>query len=86
MRFVVAVAEERNFTRAAMRCHISQPALSRRVSEVESVLGARLFERRTRSVSITKAGHLFIREARRTLEQGQRTVSLVRLLRNAGFE
>jgi DNA-binding transcriptional LysR family regulator len=77
MRFVVAVAEERNFTRAAMRCHISQPALSRRVSEVESVVGARLFERRTRSVSITKAGHLFVREARRTLEQGQRTVSLV---------
>ena len=77
MRFVVAVAEERNFTRAAMRCHISQPALSRRVSEVESVLGARLFERRTRSVVVTRAGHLFVREARRTLEQGQRTVSLV---------
>jgi DNA-binding transcriptional LysR family regulator len=77
MRFVVAVAEERNFTRAAMRCHISQPALSRRVSEVESVLGAKLFERRTRSVSITKAGHLFVREARRTLEQSQRTASLV---------
>lgn len=77
MRFVVAVAEERNFTRAAMRCHISQPALSRRVSEVESVLGAKLFERRTRSVIVTRAGHLFVREARRTLEQGQRTVSVV---------
>lgn len=77
MRFVVAVAEERNFTRAAERCHVSQPALSRQVKDVESVLGAKLFERRTRSVSITKAGHLFVREARRTLEQGHRTVSLV---------
>jgi DNA-binding transcriptional LysR family regulator len=77
MRFVVAVAEERNFTRAAMRCHISQPALSRRVSEVESVLGTKLFERKTRSVSVTKAGHLFVREARHTLEQSRRTVSLL---------
>jgi DNA-binding transcriptional LysR family regulator len=47
------------------------------VSEVESLLGATLFERRTRSVSITKAGHLFVREARRTLEQSRRTVSLL---------
>ncbi len=78
MRFVVAVAEERNFTRAAMRCNISQPALSRRVSEVESALGTKLFERRTRSVRITRAGHLFVREARRTLEQSRRAVSLVR--------
>ncbi len=78
MRFVVAVAEERNFTRAAGRCHISQPALSRKVKEVEAALGIKLFERHTRSVSITTAGRLFVREARRTLQQGQRTVSLVR--------
>src|SRR6266545_4270994 len=80
MRFVVAVAEERNFTRASERCHISQPALSRRVKEVESALGARLFERRTRGVTVTRAGQLFVREARRSIEQGHRTVSLVQAL------
>ena len=80
MRLVVAVAEERNFTRAATRCHISQPALSKRVREIEAALGTRLFERHTRSVRITQAGHLFAREARRTIEQANRTVSLVRAL------
>ncbi len=77
MRYVVAVAEERNFTRAAQRCHVTQPALSRQVAVVEATLGAKLFERRTRNVSVTKAGHLFIREARRALEQSRRAFSLV---------
>jgi DNA-binding transcriptional LysR family regulator len=80
MRLVVAVAEERNFTRAAARCHVSQPVLSRQVKEVEVALGTPLFERQTRNVNITKAGRLFVREARRTLEQGHRAVSLVRAL------
>jgi DNA-binding transcriptional LysR family regulator len=77
MWFVVVVAEERNFSRAAIRCNITQPALSRRVHEVEEALGAKLFERQTRCVRVTKAGWLFVREARRTLEQSRRTVSLV---------
>ena len=80
MRFVVAVAEERNFTRAAERCNVTQPALSRQIANVEDTLGARLFERHTRSVIVTKAGHLFVREARQTLQQGQRAVSLVQAL------
>jgi len=77
MRYVVAVAEEQNFTRADLRCHVTQPALSRQVAVVEATLGAKLFERRTRSVSVTKVGHLFIREARRALEQSRRAVALV---------
>lgn len=69
MQFVVAVAEERSFTRAANRCNVTQPALSRRVQEVEEALGIRLFERQTRRVTVTPAGKLFVREARRALEQ-----------------
>lgn len=80
MHLVVAVAEERNFTRAATRCHISQPALSKRIREIESALGTRLFERHTRSVKVTQAGHLFAREARQAIERAERTVSLVRAL------
>jgi hypothetical protein len=70
MRFIVAIAEERNFTRAAVRCHITQPALSRQVAEVEQLLGAKLFERRSRHVEITRPGGIFAREARRALEFG----------------
>jgi DNA-binding transcriptional LysR family regulator len=78
MEFVVAVAEERNFTRAATRCHVSQPALSRQVREVEEMLGTGLFERQPRRIVLTGAGRLFVREAKRGLEQSRRTVSLVR--------
>lgn len=77
MRFAVAVAEERNFTRAAARCHITQPALSRQVSELEQELGTKLFERGTRKVAVTPSGHIFVREARRALEHSARTVSFV---------
>ncbi len=77
MWFVVVVAEELNFSRAALRCNIAQSAFSRRIQKVEEVLGTKLFERQTRSVRITPAGRLFVREARRTLSQSHRTVSVV---------
>lgn len=80
MWFVVMVAEELNFSRAAIRCNITQSALSRRVQEVEETLGTKLFERGTRRVRVTPAGRLFVREARRALEQSRRTVSLVRAM------
>jgi DNA-binding transcriptional LysR family regulator len=77
MALVVAVAKEGNFSRAAVPCHISQPALSRQIGNAEEALGTKLFERRSRSAVLTPAGKLFVREARHTLEQGRRTASLV---------
>ena len=64
----VAVAEERNFTRAARRVHLVQSALSVSVRSLERELGTRLFERTTREVELTDAGQLLLPEARRTLE------------------
>ena len=64
----VAVAEERNFTRAARRLHLVQSALSVSVRSLERELGARLFERTTREVELTDAGRVLLPEARRTLE------------------
>ncbi|MGC2163598.1 MAG: LysR family transcriptional regulator [Silvibacterium sp.] len=78
MRYFLAVAEERNFTRAAKRCHVAQPSLSKQIHEIENTLGAKLFERLPREVRITEAGTVFQREAARALEYSHRAVSLVR--------
>lgn len=64
----VAVAEERNFTRAARRLHLVQSALSVSIRSLERELHAQLFERTTREVRLTDAGRLLLPEARRTLD------------------
>ena len=68
LRYVMAVAAELNFTRAARRCNVSQPPLSRAISELEDEIGVRLFDRDTHRVSLTAAGSSLIDDARRALE------------------
>jgi len=67
LRAVIALIEERNFTRAAERVHLSQSAFSALIQGVEESLGARLFERNTRNVALTPEGRLFEDSARRVL-------------------
>jgi DNA-binding transcriptional LysR family regulator len=67
LRYAIAVAEELNFTRAARRCNVSQPPLSRAIQELEEEVGARLFERDKHSVRSTPAGESFIGDVRRAL-------------------
>jgi DNA-binding transcriptional LysR family regulator len=63
----VAVAEERNFTRAAARLYLAQSGLSATIKTLEAELHAPLFERTTRRVELTAAGDALLPEARRTL-------------------
>lgn len=69
LRAFVAVAEDLNFRRAAERLNVAQPALSRTIRDMESLMSVKLFERSTRSVRLTPAGTSFLVEAREMLEQ-----------------
>jgi DNA-binding transcriptional LysR family regulator len=80
MRYFLAVAQERSFTRASRRCHVAQPSLSRQIRALELSLGTRVFERLPREIRITAAGRVFEQEARQALEHCRRAVSLVRAL------
>ncbi len=68
LRAFLALAKERNFTRAAARCHVTQPALSALVNTLEEAAGARFFNRSTRSVELTAEGVLFESLALRLLQ------------------
>jgi LysR family hydrogen peroxide-inducible transcriptional activator len=69
LRYVVAVARTRNFTRAAEQCHVSQPSLSQQVQKLEEELGERLFDRMKREAKLTPHGQAFLSHAVRILEE-----------------
>lgn len=75
MRYVLAVAEERSFTRAAERCHVVQSALSHQIKALEHELGVTLFARTSRRVEVTAAGEAFLAAARASLDAAERAVS-----------
>jgi len=69
MRYLVALARERHFGRAAEACHVSQPTLSVAIKKVEGQIGAALFERTANEVRITALGERIVDQARRVLEE-----------------
>jgi DNA-binding transcriptional LysR family regulator len=84
----LAIAREGSFTRAADRIHLSQPALSERLSELERELGKRLFSRRRRQVLLTEAGRVFEPYAARvlaTLESATQAVAELDGLRHGSL-
>ncbi|TWR87103.1 LysR family transcriptional regulator [Pseudomonas saxonica] len=68
MQYALAVAEAGSFTLAAERCHTVQSALSHQVARLEQQLGAKLFERTSRRVTLTPAGEAFVRSAQLAVE------------------
>lgn len=76
LKYFVVVAEELSFTKAAARLRISQPPLTAQIHTLEEELDLQLFNRTTHKVELTRAGEVFLAEARLTLAQAQRTRKL----------
>jgi DNA-binding transcriptional LysR family regulator len=68
VRAFLALAQHRNFTRAAQQCHLSQSAFSTLIRSLEEALGLRLFDRDTRKVDLTPEGELFLQGAARLMD------------------
>jgi len=77
-RYLVALADERHFGRAAQRCHVSQPTLSAQLRKLEEYLGVPLVERQPRRVTLTEAGTRVVERARRLLLEADAIVELTR--------
>jgi LysR family hydrogen peroxide-inducible transcriptional activator len=78
LKYIVAVAEERHFGRAAERSFVSQPSLSASVKNLEEELGVTLFERGKRGVFLTEAGERIVEQARRALAEAERVKLVAR--------
>lgn len=76
---VVVLAEEMNFTRAAHRLNVTQPALSKRITELEEQYGLHLFNReKGRLIELTESGQIFVEEASAALSHAERAIQLAR--------
>lgn len=78
LRYFVAVAEEQNVTRAAVRLHVSQPPLSRQIRALEGELGVSLFEHGVKSIRLTDAGRVFLVEASAVIRRAEEAVQAVK--------
>ena len=77
IKYFLAVAQHHSFTKAAAALHVSQPALSQQVRQLEESLSAQLFDRSGRTTRLTDAGEVYLRYARRAsqeLEEGKRAI------------
>src|SRR5215831_2315962 len=80
LRYFIAVAEQRSFSRAALLLHIAAPPLSRQIQQLEDELGMKLLRRDRRRVEITEAGSVFLNEARLVLAQSLHAINAVQVV------
>ena len=82
LRYIVAVAQEKNFGRAAQRCFISQPALSVAIQKLEEELQTQLFERGKSEITVTPFGERIVEQAQKVLEEAARIRDIAQAGRN----
>src|SRR2546430_14297236 len=80
LRYFLAVGEALNFTKAAARLRVAQPALSRQVQDLEDEIGVDLLRRRPRGVTPTAEGKIFLEEVGGVLKRADESVEKVRAL------
>ncbi len=85
VRYFIAVAEYLNFSKAAQQLHIAQPPLSRQIRQLEEDLGVTLFVRSKRRVELTKAGRVFLDEARKLVVQAGHATEAARHAQKGEF-
>ena len=78
LQYLVALADEKHFGRAAQRAHVSQPTLSAQLKKLEDYLGVLLIERNPKQVTLTEAGEQIVARARRIIEASDEVVLLAR--------
>jgi LysR family hydrogen peroxide-inducible transcriptional activator len=78
LRYLVALAEERHFGKAAERCFVSQPTLSAQIRKLEDYLGVALVERQPKRVSLTETGEKIVARARLVLQEADAIVEIAR--------
>src|SRR5205807_335640 len=84
LRALLAVADELNFTRAAQRLHLTQQALSGQIRQLEERVGARLVERDSHHVALTRAGEKLCEQARPLLVRAEHAVAAARAASDEG--
>jgi LysR family hydrogen peroxide-inducible transcriptional activator len=82
LKYIIAVAAERHFGRAAQRCFVSQPSLSAAVKKLEDELGVLIFERGKHEILVTAIGAEVIAQARRAVEEAERIKAVARQGKN----
>lgn len=84
LRYFAAVADDLNFTKAARKLHVAQPALSRQIRQLEAEVGVALFERNRRQVRLTEAGRAFLAETRSVLAHSELAVKAAQATGRSG--
>ena len=78
LRYFITVAEELSFSKAALKLHTAQPSLSQQIKDLEDDIGVQLFHRTKRKVELTEEGLVFLEQARLTLTQADKAITIAR--------
>lgn len=83
LRYFVTVAEELNFSKAALKLYTAQPSLSQQIKDLEEDVGVKLLNRTKRKVELTEEGAVFLEQARLTLAQAEKAIAMARQVSKA---